>query len=76
MTVAYMIMLRQRAIVESVKDGLKNIAQIEYSRHRYFTNIITNALSTIAAYCLFPKKLSIYLEFILDNQLILISNSR
>ncbi|MDE6368729.1 MAG: IS982 family transposase, partial [Muribaculaceae bacterium] len=49
----------------------KNIAQIEHSRHRSFTNFITNALSAIAAYCFFPKKPSISLEFVTDNQLTL-----
>ncbi len=60
-------MLRKRAVVESVNDKLKNIVQIEHSRHRSFTDFITNALSPIAAYCLFPKKPSISLEFITDN---------
>ncbi len=71
MTVADKIMLRKRALVESVNDELKNIAQIEHSRHRSFTNFITNALSAIAAYCFFPKKPSVSLEFVLDNQLTL-----
>ena len=71
MTVADKIMLRKRAVVESLNDELKNIAQIEHSRLRSFTNFITNALSAIAAYCLFPKKPSISLEFVLDNQLML-----
>lgn len=63
------IMLRKRALVESINDELKNIAQIEHSRHRSFTNFITNALSAIAACCVFPKKLAISLEFVFDNQL-------
>ena len=71
MTVADKIMLRKRAVVESVNDELKNIAQIEHSRYRSFINFITNALSAIAAYCFFPKKPSISLEFITDNQLTL-----
>ena len=71
MSVADKIMLRKRAIVESVNDELKNIAQIEHSRHRSFTNFIINSLSAIAAYCFFPKKPSISLEFVTDNQLTL-----
>ncbi|WP_288321675.1 IS982 family transposase [uncultured Alistipes sp.] len=71
MSVADKIMLRKRALVESVNDELKNIAQIEHSRHRSFTNFITNALSAIAAYCFFPKKPSISLEYVFDNQLTL-----
>lgn len=65
------IMLRKRALIESVNDELKNIAQIEHSRHRSFENFITNALSAIAAYCFFPKKPSISVEFVDDNQLTL-----
>ena len=55
MTVADKIMLHKRAVVESVNDELKKIVQIEYSRHRSFTNLITNALSAIAVYCFFLK---------------------
>lgn len=69
MSVSDKIMLRKRALVESVNDELKNIAQIERSRHRSFANFITNALSAIAAYCIFPKKPSISMEFAKDNQL-------
>ena len=50
------IILRKRALVESVNDKLKNIAQVEYSRHRSFTNFFTNALGALAAYCFQPKK--------------------
>ena len=71
LSVADKIMLRKRALVESVNDELKNIAQIEHSRHRSFANFITNALSAIAAYCFFPKKPSISLPFVADNQLTL-----
>ncbi len=69
MSVFDKIILRKRALVESVHDELKNIAQIEHSRHRSFANFITNALSAIAAYCFFPKKPSISLDFVAYNQL-------
>ena len=72
MSVYDKIILRKRALIESVNDELKNIAQIEHSRHRSFANFITNALSAIAAYCFFPKKPSIYLDLAADNQLILL----
>lgn len=61
MSVSDKIMFRERTLIESVNDELKNIAQIEHSRHRSFANFITNALSAIAAYCFFLKKLSISL---------------
>ena len=49
------ICLRKRALIETVNDELKNIAQIEHSRHRSFNNFVANALSAIAAYCFFDK---------------------
>ena len=56
MSVSDRLLLRKRAIIETVNDELKNIAQVEYSRHRCFDNFIVNLLGAIAAYCLFPKK--------------------
>lgn len=69
MSVADKICLRKRAIIETVNDELKNIAQIEHSRHRSFNNFIANALGAIAAYCFFEKKPAIELELINDGQL-------
>ena len=56
MSVSDRLLLRKRAIIETVNDELKNIAQVEHSRHRCFGNFIVNLLGAIAAYCLFPKK--------------------
>ena len=50
------IILRKRVLVESVNDELKNIAQVEHSRHRSFTNFFTNVLGALAAYCFQLKK--------------------
>lgn len=65
------VLLRKRAIIETVNDELKNIAQIEHSRHRAFHNFVVNLLSGIAAYCLFPKKPTINIKRVVDNQLTL-----
>ena len=65
------ILLRKRAVIESVNDELKNICQIEHSRHRSFANFITNLLAGIAAYSFLPKKPSINLEMEFDNALTL-----
>ncbi len=65
------ILLRKRAIIESVNDELKNICQIEHSRHRCFANFITNLLAGIAAYSFLPKKPSINFETEVDNSLVL-----
>ena len=59
------------ALIETVNDELKNIVQIELSRHRSFNNFIANALGAIAAYCFFEKKPAIELDSINDGQLTL-----
>lgn len=71
MSTADKIILRKRALIESVNDELKNIAQIEHSRHRSIDGFIVNVLGAIAAYCYFPKKPSIDLEFEKSTQLTL-----
>ena len=71
MSVSDKLLLRKRAIIETVNDELKNIAQVEHSRHRCFDNFIVNMLGAIAAYCCFPKKPSINVERTLDTQLTL-----
>ena len=60
-----------KAIIETVNDELKNIAQVEHSRHRSFDNFIVNMLGALAAYCFFPKKPSIACERAIDTQLTL-----
>ena len=71
MSVSDKLLLRKRAIIETVNDELKNIAQVEHSRHRCFDNFIVNLLGAIAAYCCFPKKPCINVERTLDTQLTL-----
>ena len=44
----------KRAIIENVNDVLKNIVQVEYSKHRSFDNFFINIFG--AAYCYFQKK--------------------
>jgi hypothetical protein len=47
---------RKRAIIETINDQLKNISQIEHSRHRSVTNCMVNILAGLAAYTLQEKK--------------------
>lgn len=65
------VMLRKRAVIESVNDELKNICQIEHTRHRSFTNFITNLIAGLLAYSFLPKKPSIKVDFVDDKQLML-----
>jgi hypothetical protein len=50
------LLLRKRAIIESVVDQLKNVSQIEHSRHRSPINCFINILAGLIAYCHQPKK--------------------
>jgi Transposase DDE domain len=50
------ILLRKRAIIESVNDQLKNICQVEHSRHRSRFNFLVNLLAGLIAYSYHPKK--------------------
>ena len=58
-------------VVDKNNDELKNIAQIEHSRHRSVCNFAANLLVAVAAYCYFPKKPSIQVVRVPDNQLTL-----
>jgi len=59
MLLADRIMLRKRAIVETVIDQLKNISQIEHSRHRSVANFMVNLICGLIAYARQPKKPSL-----------------
>lgn len=56
MSMSDKLLLRKRAIIETVNGELKSIAQVEHSRHRSFDNFIVNTLGALTAYCCFPKK--------------------
>lgn len=53
------LLLRKRSVIETVNDELKNICQVEHTRHRSIAGFILNIMSAIAAYSFFPKKPSI-----------------
>lgn len=56
------LMLRKRALIETVFDELKNICQIEHTRHRSQEGFIVNVISGLIAYCYLPKKPSLNLK--------------
>ena len=58
-------LLRKRALIESVNDFIKNVCQIEHSRHRSPANFMACLMSGLAAYSYLPKKPS--LKFIHVN---------
>jgi hypothetical protein len=62
------VLLRKRAVIESINDELKNICQIEHTRHRSFHNFIGNIISGLIAYSFLPKKPSIKVNFDFDDK--------
>lgn len=62
MTMTDRILLRRRAIIETIIDQLKNISQIEHSRHRSIPNFFVNVLCGLIAYCRRPSKPSLGLD--------------
>ena len=53
------LLLRKRSVIETINDELKNICQVEHTRHRAMHNFLMNLISALAAYCFFDKKPSI-----------------
>jgi hypothetical protein len=56
------LLLRKRSILETIVDQLKNISQIEHSRHRSLANLMVNLVAGLIAYCHQPKKPSLVLD--------------
>ncbi len=71
MTFSDKILLRKRSVIETVNDELKNICQVEHSRHRSFGNFLTNLISGLIAYSFLPKKPSIKFSTLNSNQICL-----
>jgi Transposase DDE domain len=44
------ILLRKRALIETINDQLKNICQIEHTRHRSRANFLVNVIAALIAY--------------------------
>ncbi len=53
--------LRRRSLVETVIDQLKNLCQVEHTRHRSTANFLVNVMAGIVAYCLSADKPSLNL---------------
>jgi hypothetical protein len=56
------LLLRKRALIETVNDQLKNISQIEHTRHRSVPGCMVNVLAGLVAYSYQPKKPSLGLR--------------
>jgi hypothetical protein len=56
------LMLRKRLVIETVNDQLKNVSQIEHSRHRSLSGFMVNVVGGLIAYTFQPKKPSLGLR--------------
>ena len=56
------VLLRKRSLIETVNDQLKNISQIEHSRHRSITNFLVNLIAGLVAYTYQAKKPSLHIR--------------
>jgi len=56
------LLLRKRAIIESIIDQLKNISQIEHSRHRSPVNFVVHLIAGLIAYSHQDKKPGLHLD--------------
>jgi len=53
------LLLRKRSIIETINDQLKNIFQLEHSRHRSLTNYMIDIVASLVAYSYQEKKPSL-----------------
>ena len=56
------LMLRKRALIETIFDQIKNVSQVEHSRHRSVVNFAVNLVAGLVAYVHQPKKPSLHLS--------------
>ena len=56
------VLLRKRALIETINDQLKHISQIEHTRHRSVTGFMVNLVAGLVAYTYRPKKPSLGLK--------------
>ncbi len=63
------LLIRKRFIIETIVDQLKNISQIEHTRHRSSANFLVNLIAGLIAYTWQPQKPSLHLS---ENELALL----
>ena len=63
------ILLRKRSLIETVNDQLKNISQVEHTRHRSVVNFMVNCVAGLIAYTYQEKKPSLNIRAENFNQI-------
>ena len=70
MAVEEKILLRKRSLIETVDDQLKNVCQIEHTRHRSPANFLVHLLAGLIAYARQPKKPSLNISWVDQTNLV------
>jgi len=66
------LLLRKRSVIETVNDQLKNMCDIEHTRHRSPINFMVNMVAGLIRYTYFEKKPSINFA---ENDRVLLLNA-
>ena len=61
------LLLRKRPLCETINDQLKNISQIEHSRHRSPFNFFVNLIAGLVAYTLCDQELAYQRQVMIDQ---------
>ncbi|MBF6651278.1 IS982 family transposase, partial [Methylobacter sp. BlB1] len=56
------LLLRKRSLIETINDQLKNIGDLEHSRHRSLSNYLSNIIACLVAYTYQEKKPALQLR--------------
>ena len=56
------LLLRKRSLIETINDQLKNISNIEHSRHRSLTNCMINVVAGLVSYTYQEKRPSLKIQ--------------
>ena len=70
------VLLRKRAIIETVNDQLKNISQLEHSRHRSLVGFMVNVICSLIAYSWQAKKPSLNLKTGTSTDLVIVDEDQ
>ena len=64
------LMLRKRAVIESVNDILTSVFDLQHTRHRSSVNAMAHMLAALTAYCFYDNKPAVFLP---ENKHLLIA---
>ena len=61
------LILRKRSMIESINNQIKNVFQIEHTRHRSVVNGFSNIIAALIAFTHHDKKPKLNIDSIIDS---------